>query len=187
MGIIYLARHATPRWDMPEIPYHIPPGPPLSDMGNAEAIELARFFSRQNIGYCLSSPLIRAYKTAQFTAELCEVPLEIRTGLHEKEPEETYEMEQTRLLPILAEAFRLSDIYGPVVLFTHGSPIVCMLKESGLSREARLAHCWFDHKNAVSTAGAWRLEKTNENTIRIQMVFSPTTQGKPKAAGKIYP
>ena len=40
---IYLIRHATPDWTRKDIPYHLPPGPPLIEQGLAEAQALAAF------------------------------------------------------------------------------------------------------------------------------------------------
>ena len=35
--VLYLARHATPDWNMRDIRYDIPPGPPLVPQGEEEA------------------------------------------------------------------------------------------------------------------------------------------------------
>ena len=186
MAIIYLARHATPRWDLTDIPYFVQPGPPLSSMGIVEAMELAQFFKMQSIQYCFTSPLVRASTTARMTAELCSVPLEVRNGLHESEPGETDEDKRVRLIPVVEEAFRLSGRIGPVVLFSHGGPINRMLLECGLTEEILSAYNCFDHKNIVSTAGVWKIESQPDGRNRFEMVFAPTTQGLPAAFGSVY-
>ena len=43
---VYLVRHATPDWSLKDIPYHLPPGPPLTSVGDKEAAEFWQRFYR---------------------------------------------------------------------------------------------------------------------------------------------
>ena len=85
---IYLIRHATPDWNRKDIPYHLPPGPPLVEKGEAEAGELGRFLAEVGVGHLYYSPLERCQHTAQIAGLIAGVvPIE-SPGLIEIQPGE---------------------------------------------------------------------------------------------------
>ena len=58
-AMLYLARHATPDWNMRDIRYDIPPGPPLVPQGEAEAAQLGEFLRQAGVVQIYVSPLVR--------------------------------------------------------------------------------------------------------------------------------
>ncbi len=54
---IYLTRHATPDWSRTDIRYDIPPGPPLTAQGEAEAEKLGIFLASAGVTQTLRQPL----------------------------------------------------------------------------------------------------------------------------------
>jgi broad specificity phosphatase PhoE len=61
---LYLARHATPDRSRYDLPYHIPPGPGLTEKGRQEAAELGQFLRQEGVRHILASPLERTWRTA---------------------------------------------------------------------------------------------------------------------------
>ena len=99
--IIYLVRHATPDWNRRDIPYHLPPGPPLTEQGVAEAQALAAFLRQAGVGFLITSPLERCQHTAQIAATQSAVEVEIDPALQELQPGETEAAVLARVLPVV--------------------------------------------------------------------------------------
>ena len=83
MPKIFLVRHASPDWNRPDLPYHIPPGPPLSPQGLAEAQTLASFLQTSGVQRLLTSPLERCLHTAQIVAAATGAPWHVVDGLRD--------------------------------------------------------------------------------------------------------
>ena len=154
---IYLIRHATPDWSRTDIPYHLPPGPPLTPQGEAEAQQLGKFLWEAGLAAIYASPLERAYRTAEIAASQIHLAVTQSPSLAEWQPEEKADQIRARLWPTWEHAAMLSAQTGPVALVTHGGPIALLLKELGLP-EKEIDHFkrQFDRNNPLPPAGVWR-------------------------------
>lgn len=152
---VYLVRHATPDWSRTDLIYHLPPGPPLTAQGQAEAQQLGEFLRDMSACQILASPLERSWRTAEIAAGAA--PWRIDARLAEWRPDETAADVRARVWPVWQEVSVLCRDVGPVVLVTHGGPIGILLGELGLTSR-QLAHYQqqFDRRNPVPPAGAWR-------------------------------
>jgi len=154
---IFLARHATPDWSRTDLPYHLPPGPPLVPQGEAEAAQLGRFLREAGVARLFASPLERARRTAEIAASVAELPLQVDEALAEWRPEEKVEDIRERFWPAWERLIALSLRAGPVAVVTHGGPIGFLLDELGLPKDT-LAHFkrTFDRQNPICPAGVWK-------------------------------
>jgi len=172
---LYLIRHATPDWSRNDIRYDIPPGPPLTTQGEAEAKQLGEFLRSTNITHLYASPLERSTRTAQIAAEALGLQVETDLDLAEwmkGEPEATV-LERCRRC--LDAALDESLTRGPLALVTHGGPIRLLLADIGLDR-AEIDHYrrTFDRDNPVPPAGVWRITRSNSGHLeKPELVFTP--------------
>ena len=113
---IYLVRHATPDWSRTDIPYHIPPGPPLTAQGEAEAAKLGDFLRDMQASQILCSPLARCLRTAEIAAETAGIPHAIDNRLAEVLPQEKPADVLARIWPAWVHVGELCLQAGPVVL-----------------------------------------------------------------------
>lgn len=169
MPIVYLARHATPDWSRKEIPYHLPPGPPLTPAGVEEAQRLGSFLRQAGVRTIYASPLERALHTAQIISQVSGAPYTVQPGLIEWQPEDT----DTRVLERCYPVFELAlGAAQPVCLVTHGSPVETMLRRLGLAEEALPSLKVYDHGCLVPPAGCW-CAKANGNGWKLELAFTP--------------
>lgn len=175
MLLIYIARHATPNWDIKDIPYHIPPGPPLTQTGLAEAEALGAFLSSVNVRRIYTSPLERCLNTAQIASCITGAPYEVWNGLMEAQPDETEESLHARAWPVFETACRESQQMGAVCLVAHGAQATRFLKDLGMDDETYKAYCdRFDHANPIPPAGAWRVtQEESDQPWKLELVFLP--------------
>jgi probable phosphoglycerate mutase len=174
-AILYLVRHATPDWSRTDIRYDIPPGPPLTAQGEAEAKQLGEFLQTTNIAHLYASPLERTTRTAQIAAAALGLQVEIKPDLAEWERGEPEANVLTRIRPFLDKALDESETRGPLALVTHGGPIRILLADLGLDH-AELDHYrrTFDRDNPVPPAGVWRITRTADGRIeKPELVFTP--------------
>lgn len=180
---IYLARHATPDWSRTDIRYDVPPGPPLTAQGEAEARQLGEFLREAGVKKIYASPLERTQRTAQLAAEAVGLPViteeliaEWRRGENETEVASRFSGFWER---ICAESEQL----GPIVLVTHGGPIKVMLLNLGLPRATVDEYCRkFDRGNPVPPAGVWLAANAScETPWQLELVFTPADGGKAPA------
>jgi probable phosphoglycerate mutase len=172
---LYLIRHATPDWSRTDIRYDIPPGPPLTDVGEREARQLAEFLKTTNIAHVYASPLERTSRTAQIAADALGVKVEIAPDLAEWERVELEADVLSRVRAFVDEAFDESELRGPLALVTHGGPIRVVLADIGLER-SEMDHYrrTFDRDNPVPPAGVWRVTRTSEGILeKPELVFTP--------------
>jgi len=176
---IYLARHATPDWSRTDIRYDIPPGPPLTAQGEAEARQLGEFLREAGVKKIYASPLERTQRTAHLAAEVVGLPVvteeliaEWRRGEHETEVASRFSGFWER---ICAE----SEALGPIVLVTHGGPIKVMLLNLGLPRATVDEYCRkFDRGNPVPPAGVWlAANHSSETPWYLELLFTPAEGG----------
>ena len=163
MQVIYLVRHATPDWNNYQLPYHLPPGPPLSAQCLQEAEELGQYLLSTRPHRLITSPFERCLKTAQIISEITEAQVEVAPGIGEVQPGETEENLRIRVGQVLEEALEAPDHLGPIVLVTHGSPVASLLSLLGMGADDLRSHRTFDHGNPVPPAGAWRAVRADSN------------------------
>jgi broad specificity phosphatase PhoE len=157
VSTVYLIRHATPDWSRTDIPYTVPPGPPLIAQGVDEAMQLGYFLREAGVGHILASPFERAAHTARIAAGVVGAPVEQDDGLAEWRPDEKADAIRVRLWPIWERARDLSQQAGPVALVTHGGPISFLLEELGLAKGVLEEHKRrFDRNNPLPPAGVWK-------------------------------
>jgi probable phosphoglycerate mutase len=172
---VYLIRHATPDWSRTDIRYDIPPGPPLTAQGEAEAAQLGQFLHTTKIAHIYASPLERTTRTAQIAAEALGLAVETKLELSEWERGELEANVLSRSRALLDECLDESETRGPLALVTHGGPIRLLLADLGLDT-AEMAHYrrTFDRDNPVPPAGVWRIVRGADGRIgKPELVFTP--------------
>lgn len=177
MPTLFLVRHASPDWTRKDIPYHIPPGPPLSVQGLAEAQQAADFLAPYQLKHVYTSPLERCQHTARISAATSGAPVEVLDGLREWQPHESREEVAARVSPVVDAMQRalLNGRAGPIALFTHGGPIRAALHHLGVDDEAMEALRIYDHLNPVPPAGVWQVELDATQPPRLHLIFIPPT------------
>ena len=180
---LYLVRHATPDWSRTDLPYHLPPGPPLTPQGEREAAQLGEFLRDMGVRRFWHSPLERCARTAALAAEVAGATLELDTRLAEIRPEEKPADVLARVWPVWEEAGRAREAGETLALITHGGPVSLLLTELGLSAKD-LSHYQgkFDRRNPLPPAGAWRaLRPTPSGPWSLDLAFTPQAEQKAKA------
>lgn len=179
MSKLFLIRHASPDWTRSDIPYFIPPGPPLSSQGLEEARALAGFMQSTGVQRLLSSPLERCLHTAQIVSDLTGAPWQIVDGLAEWQPHESKETVLARALPVLEQAWQAATaptgVGGPVALFTHGGPILALLSALGMDDAQLELLRIYDHRNTLPPAGVWQISPGEHATRDPRLVYVPPT------------
>lgn len=173
-GTIYLVRHATPDLTRTELIYHLPPGPPLTRLGEEQAAELARFLRGRGVRGIWSSPLDRARRTAELVGLTCEAEVVTDARLIEMQPGETHDDVHARARPawdvVLEAAAR-----APQAIVAHGGVITALLMALGVASET-LADLGrrFDSGNPLPPAGAWEVRVPGPTGLpSAQLVFIP--------------
>jgi broad specificity phosphatase PhoE len=172
---IYLIRHATPDWNRKDIPYDIPPGPPLVEQGELEAARLGEFIRQTGIVKLYHSPLERAKRTASIGAAIAGIGIEEQPAIAEWRSAEGDQQIAERFLPVWERVIIESAAQGPIGLVTHGGPIRFMLEKLGLPAPVMEAHRkLYDHGNPLPPAGAWLAEKSEGSEAwNFSLVFTP--------------
>lgn len=182
--VVYLARHATPDRSRNDIPYTIPPGPELTSRGREEAAELGAYLLAAGARIVHASPLERTLRTARIAAEIARAEVEVNNDLAEWRGDEVEKDVTERVLRAFGEAAVLSSSgRQPVVLVTHGGPVLALLKALGVPTEAVDRCRIYDNRNPISPAGAWLVERDGSN-LRIALVFTPTGYGLPSESNR---
>jgi len=172
---VYLIRHATPDWNRTDLPYAVPPGPPLTPQGVDEAMQLGYFLREAGAAQILTSPFERAMHTARIAAGVAGVPMEQEAGLTEWRPDEKADAIRARVWPVWERARDLSQQAGPVALITHGGPISFLLEELGLAKNVLEQHKRrFDRNNPLPPAGVWKAALPAPDAAwDLQLAFVP--------------
>lgn len=170
---IYLIRHASPDWTRKDIPYDIPPGPPLTADGEREALALGAFLKQAGVAKVYHSPMERALRTAQIAAGVAGIETLLRADLSEWRAKEAEEDVRARVWPVVQECLAQSEAGRPVGLVSHGGPIGLLLREfklpaGQLDAQRRL----YDHGNPLPPAGAW-LVKARQDGWELELAFTP--------------
>jgi len=173
MITIFLARHATPDWSRKDLAYHIPPGPPLTAQGIAEAMALGEFLRQADVRQLYVSPLERCLQTASIIAGLIGVPCTIFPELIEVQPGETSDDLEARLWPVFEQACLSTVQGGTAALITHGSPIATLLSLLGLDQVTPQKHPIYDNQNLLPPGSAWQAHQASPGSPwELDLVFS---------------
>lgn len=172
---LFLIRHATPDWTRTDLRYDIPPGPPLTDNGRAEAQLLGRFLAQHGVLRIFVSPMERAHDTAAISSGVAQAQVLVSEDLTEWQRGEEEHRVLERMLRQFAEAAALDEDRRPVALVTHGGPIRLLLSHYGVDNATiDYYRRQFDRDNPVPPAGVWRLSRTEiDGAWTASLVFSP--------------
>jgi len=173
---ILLLRHASPEWNRTDIPYDIPPGPPLSLKGEKEAEALAAFLKSQGVVKLYYSPFERSARTAQVISALNGIPCVEDKRLSEwREVDEMETQVRERMSSIFDRAARESAAIGPIGLVTHAGPVALLLQELDIDPDVLALHRkMFDGPNPLPPAGAWKAEQDpSEESWNLKLEFTP--------------
>jgi broad specificity phosphatase PhoE len=165
---LYLIRHGHPQLGT-GLAYDRPPGPPLSEVGLAEARLAGQFLAGRDIQRLYASPLQRALGTAQAISAAIGVAPDIEEALSEHRSDESFEGVTARLGAFLA---RLRDEPAErVALVTHGSPIRASLQLLSAGRIDLGGHT-YSNGNPAPTAGIWHA-RAQDGAWRLELAFKP--------------
>jgi probable phosphoglycerate mutase len=169
---VYLIRHATPDWSRTDLVYHLPPGPPLTPQGEAEAAQLGDFLRDMGVRQMWASPLERCHRTAALAAHVAGAAWASDDRLAEIRPEEKAADILGRVWPLWLEATQAAE---PVALVTHGGPITLLLGKLGLDPTVLAQHqAAFDRRNPLPPAGVWRaVRATAGDAWALDLAFTP--------------
>lgn len=172
--IVYLARHATPDWSRTDIAYDVPPGPPLTAQGEAEAERLGRFLTQAGVTELYASPLERTQRTAAIAGQLLGAPVQTEEAIAEWRHGESQELVLDRIQAFWEELAAANGVNGPVALVSHGGPIRLLL-ETVSGDPARIKeYCGrYDHGNPLPPAGVWRTQRNGDGAWNVDLVFTP--------------
>lgn len=165
---IYIIRHGHPKPNT-GIPYDRIPGPPLSEIGQEEARVAGLYLAHYAPQRIYSSPLDRAYETAEIIGKVIDHNPLIEAMLAEHRKEETFEMVKTRLKGFLAQLHDSPD--ERVILVAHGSPIKAILQLLSNDQIDLTKHI-YSNGNHVPTAGIWHAHATPTG-YTLELVFKP--------------
>ncbi len=172
---IYLVRHATPDWSRTDIRYDIPPGPPLTSHGEAEATRLGEFLRDTAAHKIYASPLERTQRTAQIAGEIAGLPVLEELAIAEWQRGENDATVLERLLTFWESIADESSATGPVVVVSHGGPIRLLLAHLKLDdAEINFYRKQFDRDNPLPPAGVWLASRAEgDDRWHLQLVFTP--------------
>lgn len=174
MTTIFLVRHATPDWSRTDLRYDIPPGPPLTPAGEAEATQLGAFLQSAGVTQLYASPLERTMRTAALAADIAGASWRVVPEIAEWRNGETEQDVLSRIRPIVDTAFEAGPA-APLAIITHGGPVRLLLQDLGLDQaEMDFYRRQFDSENPLPPAGAWRITREpNGQMKKPELVFAP--------------
>lgn len=178
MQTLYLIRHATPDWSRKDIPYELPPGPPLTDLGLSEAEALGHFLSERQSGPWFSSPLERCLRTAEIASRRFGSPtIQVSDELAEIRPGEPEMEVRQRLSGALDTALAAADGGNVPLLFTHGGPVALLLEKLGMDPWEVNRQRIYDRGNPLPPAGVWQAQRESQAAPwQLELVFRPQIQ-----------
>ncbi len=172
---IYLCRHATPDWSRTEIRYDVPPGPPLTAQGEAEATKLGEFLQSVGVGKLYHSPLERTKRTAQLAAETIGITAIEEDAVREWTRDENSGGVLGRFRPFWESAAQESTQGAPIAIVTHGGPIAALLADLMIdAAELNFYKQQFDRGNPLPPAGVWLTTRSSHDVRwQLELVFTP--------------
>jgi phosphohistidine phosphatase SixA len=171
-----LIRHASPDWGRKDIPYDIPPGPPLSALGERQAEALAAFVREEGVVKLYHSPFERGAQTARLISALNGIPCVEDERLAEwREDTEAESLVRDRMASIFRLAAGESARLGPLGLVTHAGPVTFMLQELNIDPDVLAVYRKsFDGPNPLPPAGVWKAEPdSREGCWKLSLAFIP--------------
>ena len=178
MQTLYLIRHATPDWSRKDLPYELPPGPPLTDLGLAEARALGFFLAERHPGPWFTSPLERCLRTAEVASQQAGAPtLQVAPELAEIRPGEPEDDVRQRLNEVLETALASIKNGNAPLLFTHGGPVALLLESLGMDPKEVNSQRIYDRGNPLPPAGVWQARReVPDGSWQLELVFCPQIQ-----------
>ena len=178
MPSLYLVRHASPDWNRKDIPYHLPPGPPLTEQGLAEAHALGQFLRLANVQQLWTSPLGAMPTHGRDRRRNHRCIGKVDQQLREWQPQESKEALRDRTLPVVDRAWQWvaqqNGAGGTIALVTHGGPIMTLLSALGIDDRTMESLRIYDHRNPVPPAGVWELNRQSlGQSWEMRLVFTP--------------
>ena len=167
---LYLVRHAAPDRTS-AVPYHTPPGPPLTPIGEREAEQTGAWLRGRGIERLLASPFIRTRQTGEAIARALELPIVFAEGLREGAPGEKMNQIRARTAEVLAQ---LDDSQlRRVALVSHGAPIRSLLEHTSNDRIDLKPHV-YDNGNCAPTAAVWYGRRGEHGAWLWELAFRPS-------------
>jgi 2,3-bisphosphoglycerate-dependent phosphoglycerate mutase len=167
---IYLVRHAAPDLTT-NIPYTLPPGPPLSEIGLREASQTANWLIGHQIEQIFSSPFDRTHTTAKAISNALGKPITLTEALREGAPYETHSRVRERIAELLQQ---LDDSpFRTIALVTHGICIQMVLQVTTNNTIDLSNHVYDRDGNHSPTAGVWRGQRES-GRWQWEFVFRPS-------------
>jgi 2,3-bisphosphoglycerate-dependent phosphoglycerate mutase len=166
---LYIVRHGHPQLGT-GIAYDRVPGPPLSDIGRAEAQATAQFLANRDIEEIFTSPLDRAMGTARIITATLDKPLLIDPDLAEHRSDEKFEDVKARVREFLARID--AEPETTIAIVSHGSPIKAFLQILTFDT-IDLAKYLFPNGNHSPTAGVWHASRDMFGAWKLMLVFKP--------------
>jgi len=175
---IYLIRHASPDRVKKSLPYHLPPGPPLTALGRAEAYAVGDFLRNAGVRRLYSSPLERCQETARIACQAADACIEVDERLIEWQPEDTPESVRSRMLAIFKQVVDWNDEVNSgrseIGLVTHGGPIAMLLESLGMEATVLASYRRFDSNNPLPPAAVWRVSQAGDgDSWSFELAFMP--------------
>lgn len=165
---IYIVRHGHPKQGT-GIAYDRVPGPPLSEIGQEEARVAGLYLAHFQPQRIYTSPLDRAYQTAEIIGKSIDHSPLIETALAEHRKEETFDMVKLRLKAFIAQLHEGQD--ERIVLVAHGSPIKATLQLLSNDKIDLSQHV-YTNGNHIPTAGIWHAQH-GPTGYTLELVFKP--------------
>ena len=172
---LYLARHASADSLLTSTPYDVPPGPPLTAVGESEARLLGEFLRSKSIAKIYSSAFLRAQRTAAAIAACTGAPVATEAGIAEWHKDERARDVVARVVPVLDRVATESAQLGSICLVSHGGTIGVMLRKLGMPRETVDAY-WqrFGGQTPLPPAGVWLATQRGQTAEwQLELVFTP--------------
>ena len=116
--LIYLIRHAEADYSVSG-PYHVAPGPSLTDAGHRQAADTAQLLALSGVERVVSSPMRRCVLTAEAICSRLGLELELDPDLGESQPEESPAEIGVRML----RAALTHASGGSTALVSHATPL----------------------------------------------------------------
>ena len=132
-------------------------------------------FRRAGLKKLYHSPLERAKRTAQISAQLAGIQIEQDDTLAEWRKDEGEPQVRARLIPTWEKRVLETGQLGALGLVTHGGPVSVLLRVLGLAEVTIAQNCAaFDHANPLPPAGAWLAERQRDAAVwNLSLVFIP--------------
>ena len=168
-------RHATPDLTRTDLVYYLPPGPPLTALGERQASELGRFLCRRGVRVIWTSPLDRVRRTAELAAKACAAEVMEDSRLIEMKPGETHDDVRARAGPVWDIALEGALAAGAQALVAHGGVITALLLAIGVT-PTTLEHVGrrFDSGNPAPPGGVWEVRHPDgSGPLTARLAFIP--------------